>query len=108
MDLNVIIFAKTDLDWNWLFSFEYLRNFRFIFGTADYCNFRFCLRTAGQHWIAANDTLGAICCRYNAASTWANHWKSRNNNQHNSNWDYTFDQVRSPIAADQVRSRIAA
>jgi len=22
MDLDVIIFAGTDLDWNWLFSFE--------------------------------------------------------------------------------------
>jgi len=37
MDLDVIIFAKTDLDWNWWFSFELLRNFRFSFGTADYC-----------------------------------------------------------------------
>jgi len=39
MDLDVIIFA--DLDWNLLFSLEFLRNFRFSFGTACYC------RTAG-------------------------------------------------------------
>jgi len=31
MDFGVIIFSQTDLDWNWLFSFELLRNFRFSF-----------------------------------------------------------------------------
>ena len=41
MDLDVIVFAWTDLDWNWLLSFELYRNFRFSFGTAGYC------RTAG-------------------------------------------------------------
>jgi len=30
-----------------IFSFEILRNFRFRFGTADYCNFRFSFGTAG-------------------------------------------------------------
>jgi len=37
MDLDVIIFAWTDLDWNWLFSFELYRNIRFSFGTTGYC-----------------------------------------------------------------------
>jgi len=41
IDLDVIIFALTDLGWNWLFSFELYRNFRFSFGTTGYC------RTAG-------------------------------------------------------------
>ena len=41
IDLEVIIFVQTELVWNWWFSFELLRNFRFSFGTAGYC------RTAG-------------------------------------------------------------
>ena len=37
MDLDVINFAWTDLGWNWVFSFELYRNFRFSFGTTAYC-----------------------------------------------------------------------
>jgi len=46
MDLDYIIFAQTDLHWNWWFSFKLLRNCRFTFGTADCCNFRFSFGTA--------------------------------------------------------------
>ena len=94
MDLDVIIFAWTDFDWNLLFSFELYRNIRFSFGTTGYC------RTAGLQWIAATNTLEAIFCRHNAASPWVNQ----------KTFEpmilgmiafaiYTFDQVHSSIAA---------
>jgi len=37
MDLEIIISALPDLDWIWSYCFKHLRNFRFRFGTADYC-----------------------------------------------------------------------
>jgi len=53
-----------------------------------------------QWWILLTDRLGAICCSHNAASSCANQRKSGTNDpQHNSNWDYPFDQVHSFIAA---------
>ena len=49
---------------------------------------------------AATDTLGAICCKHNAASPWANQINSPTDDpQHNSNCDYAFDQVHCSIAA---------
>ena len=51
----------------------------------------------------SHQTLGAICCRHNAASPWANQRNSRTDDpQHNSNCDYTFDQVHSSIAANST------
>jgi len=41
MDLDVTIFAYADLDWNLLFSLEFLQTVWFSFGTAGHC------RTAG-------------------------------------------------------------
>jgi len=57
MDLVVIILAWRELDWNWLFSFELLRNFRFNFATAYYCNFRVSFGTAGYCGLQVNSGL---------------------------------------------------
>jgi len=42
----LLLLLTAHLVWIWLFSFELHRNFRFNFGTADYCNFRFSFGTA--------------------------------------------------------------
>ena len=56
----------------------------------------------------SHQTWGAICCRHNAASPWANQRNSRTDDpQHNSNCDYTFDQVHSSIAATNAKLYVA-